>query len=255
MPVKEFPSISEHSKREESYPITKRTTKPTLCGCESLVSNDQRSLLHGGRVQIVEREQTLYWQRDEATKIFQVHDGIIILSANLMDGRRQVFRFCFAGDIFGLPANGEHYCTATAACTSTVSAHPLSILSEAGASGDFPIVQILRVFVRELILTRHQTMTLSRRSALEKIASFLLVLVERCGRDTEDGRHHIPLPIRHADIADHLGIAPETVCRFLTDFKRQGIIAAQPRGEFLIVDTTQLHLIVHGDTNETCCDR
>jgi CRP/FNR family nitrogen fixation transcriptional regulator len=60
---------------------------------------------------------------------------------------------------------------------------------------------------------------LGRKSAVEKIATFLLVLSERLTDDS-----HVDLPMSRVDIADHLGLTIETVSRSLTQLERQRII-------------------------------
>lgn len=69
-------------------------------------------------------------------------------------------------------------------------------------------------------------MMLGRKSALEKVASFLCVLADRVGEDQEDQRR-INLPMRRGDIADFLGLTTETVSRTLTQLRKSGVIAVQ----------------------------
>jgi CRP/FNR family transcriptional regulator, nitrogen fixation regulation protein len=60
---------------------------------------------------------------------------------------------------------------------------------------------------------------LGRKTAQEKIATFLLDLAERMDEDDR-----FDLPMQRSDIADHLGLTIETVSRTLTDFARKGLI-------------------------------
>lgn len=62
-------------------------------------------------------------------------------------------------------------------------------------------------------------MLLGRKSAKERIASFLLGLAERL-----DAAGVVDLPMSRADIADHLGLTVESVSRSLTQLERAGII-------------------------------
>lgn len=167
--------------------------------CKPDTFKDRPYFLHGGRLCIVEKDRVFFWQGDEATQLFQVHDGIFVLSTYLRDGQRQIFRFCFTGDILGLPVDGAHICTATAVCTATVSSHPVSLLDAPEFSDDPRMRQILPAIVRELMRAREQALIVSRKSTAEKLASFFLMLVERCGREIGDGRSRMPLPMRYSD--------------------------------------------------------
>ena len=60
---------------------------------------------------------------------------------------------------------------------------------------------------------------LGRKSALERIATFLL---DMSGRLSE--MSHLDLPMSRSDIADHLGLTIETVSRTLTQLERKGVI-------------------------------
>ena len=60
---------------------------------------------------------------------------------------------------------------------------------------------------------------LGRKTAIEKIATFLIDLADR----SPDG-DHVDLPMSRTDIADYLGLTIETVSRSLTQLERQGII-------------------------------
>ncbi|MGD9884408.1 MAG: helix-turn-helix domain-containing protein, partial [Reyranella sp.] len=61
---------------------------------------------------------------------------------------------------------------------------------------------------------------LGRKTAQEKMATFLLDMADRLSDDDE----HFELPMQRTDIADHLGLTIETVSRTLTQFARNGLI-------------------------------
>ena len=73
--------------------------------------------------------------------------------------------------------------------------------------------------MRSLIRAQNHMLLLGRKSALEKIATFLLDLAGR----TANG-DAVDLPMSRSDIADHLGLTIETVSRSFTQLERQGVI-------------------------------
>ena len=66
---------------------------------------------------------------------------------------------------------------------------------------------------------------LGRKTAQEKIASFLLEMARRLAKSD-----HFDLPMQRADIADHLGLTIETVSRTLTQLGRAGLISLAAAG-------------------------
>jgi len=78
----------------------------------------------------------------------------------------------------------------------------------------------------ELTHIRRRMLLLGRMLASERVASFLIEISDR-----QDARQMIELPMSRSDIADYLGLSIETVCRELTKFKRDGIIASPQRSD------------------------
>lgn len=82
-------------------------------------------------------------------------------------------------------------------------------------------------------------MMLGRKSAVEKVASFLNVLSERVGEPV--GSHtHFKLPMSRSDIADFLGLTTETVSRTLTQLRKSKIIAIENIHTIVILRPTAL---------------
>src|SRR3546814_997463 len=81
---------------------------------------------------------------------------------------------------------------------------------------------------------------LGRKSASEKVASFLLQLSHR---QAARGLPSDPvlLPMGRADVADYLGLTTETVSRTFTQFKTGGLITLQPRGQVALRDRSEEH--------------
>jgi CRP/FNR family nitrogen fixation transcriptional regulator len=79
---------------------------------------------------------------------------------------------------------------------------------------------------------------LGRMTAPERVASFLLEISDRrnAGRAVE-------LPMSCTDIADYLGLTIETVCRVLSGFKRDGVIAIPTAHRIELSDRAALEAI------------
>lgn len=164
--------------------------------------------------------QALFSETDAATHVYRVLSGALRSARLLSDGRRQIDAFHLPGDILGLETGPEHRFGAEAVQDSVVAVHPRADF-EGGCPTDPALSgQLVAALSRSLSRAQEHMLLLGCKSALERIASFLLGLSERLGTD------HLRLPMTRADIADHLGLTIETVSRGLTQLERAGLIEA-----------------------------
>ena len=172
-----------------------------------------------GTARTVAKDEEIFAEGDRAAYFYKVVSGAVRTFKLLSDGRRQIDAFHLPGDIFGMEAGDEHRFSAEALGGATIVAYRRCSL-EALASRDQAFAnQVIASMMRSLERAQDHMLLLGRKHALEKIATFLLVLSERL---TEDG--HVDLPMSRIDIADHLGLTIETVSRSLTQLERQGVI-------------------------------
>ena len=165
------------------------------------------------------KDEEVFAECDRAAFFYRVVSGAIRTSKLLSDGRRQIDAFHLPGDIFGIEAGDEHRFSAEAVGDATVVAYRRSSLDGlSGANGAFGS-QVVAAMMRSLERAQNHMLLLGRKTAMEKIATFLLDLAERMA-----DHDAIDLPMSRTDIADHLGLTIETVSRSLTHLERDGII-------------------------------
>lgn len=177
-----------------------------------------------GTHMVLRKGEQLFDEGDEADFFYQVISGAIRSYKLLSDGRRQIDAFHLRGDIFGLEAGGEHRFSAEAVGDVSVIAFRRSRL-EALTRDDPAFAQkIMTATLRNLARAQAHMLLLGRKTADEKIATFLLDMAERISKDDEQ----FELPMQRSDIADHLGLTIETVSRILSRFARSGLIRLLP---------------------------
>ncbi len=169
--------------------------------------------------------EAVYAEGDEAERFYKIVSGTVRICKVLHDGRRQIEAFHFARDIFGLERGAEHRFTAEAVDDVVVLAFRARGLEDLIRDDPDLGGELMTSVLASLDRARDHLVLLGRKSAREKIATFLLNAAERLSGDD-----HFELPMQRGDIADHLGLTIETVSRTLTRMARDGLIGLQACG-------------------------
>ena len=180
----------------------------------------------------------LFFEGDPVEWLYQVTSGVVRLTRLLADGRRQVIAFGYPGDIIGFPSNGLHHTDCESLTHARLQPFRRSHL-ETGEGDPTLHCALLQAALREISAMQDHFMMLGRKSAIEKLASFICVLAERVGEDLGAYRQ-ITLPMSRSDIADFLGLTTETVSRTFTQLRKSQIIAIENTHTILIQKPTAL---------------
>jgi CRP/FNR family transcriptional regulator, nitrogen fixation regulation protein len=163
------------------------------------------------------REEEIYAQEDDAEFLYRVVRGVVRTSRLTSDGRRQVGDFYYEGDLFGLEPGPEHRFAAEALTDCEV--HMVRRGSVRAFAGDAELDRaILEATSREMERLQEHVMLLGRKSARERVATFLMAIAQR--QDEEQ----VDLPMGRQDMADYLGLTIETVSRMLTQLQGDAIV-------------------------------
>jgi len=167
--------------------------------------------------------ESLYYEGDDASFVYEVLEGVLRTSKVLSDGRRLVVSFNFPGQIVGISHDKAQHATCEAIAPTKVAVIKRSALSSLVKDRPEFAEQLLQFTAESLNTMQDHFLVLGRKSASERIASFLLALAQR-EPVGEDGSLSFRLPMTRSDIADYLGLTIETVSRNLTALKKQGVI-------------------------------
>jgi CRP/FNR family nitrogen fixation transcriptional regulator len=188
------------------------------------------------------RGETIFNEGDPAEFTYRVVSGAVRLCKHMSDGRRQIAQFLLPGDYFSFMEMMEHSFTAEAVSDVVLACYPQRQIERMMEER-----RDLRHFFASLLTRRvkdvqNHLVMLGRQTAKEKMASFLITLIERSG-ETRDSR--LELPMSRQDIADFLGLTIETVCRVLSAMKREKLIDIPGLHELIILNTHRLSAIAH----------
>jgi len=164
----------------------------------------------------------------EATDFLgSVVDGVVALSKTLADGRRQTVGLMFPSDFVGRAMRPTARYDAVAVtpvrlCLFTRSRFE-RVLRETPALEK----RLLEMTLDELDAARDWMLLLGRKTAQEKIATFMVILARRAAaldNASLDAALHFELPLTREAIADYLGLTIETVSRQITGLRKAGVI-------------------------------
>lgn len=174
-----------------------------------------------GSTLAVRRDRVLLHLGDEAGHYHKVASGALRMVRVLADGRRHIVKFLMAGDFFGFSGSQTCAYAVEAIVDSTVVRY-----SRRGVEGLIdrdPVTgrRLLSLLFGELSDAQERQLALGRKTAVERVASFLLQMADACSCWRRDS---FELPMSRTDIADHLGMTCETVSRTMAQLRRAQVI-------------------------------
>ncbi len=199
-------------------------------------------------IQKAKAGQTLFAEGDDADTVFEIVQGILKLYKLLPDGRRQIMGFVSTGKLIGFSDSGAYQYTAETLTDVRVCRYSRTqfehLLDEAPGFAR----RVLDARLQDLQSAQEQMLLLGRKTAVERIATFLTHLDKLTPAIKDGASLHVPMT--RADIADYLGLTIETVSRTLTRLKRDRVISLPTATEIKIMDRDHLEEVAAGETLE-----
>ena len=193
--------------------------------------------------------QPLFHEGDSANRVFTVTKGSLKLYKLLPDGRRHVTGFMHPGDFLGISVDDEHAFTAEALEDAQLCSFPRTRFDDFTEDHAEMERELYRLAAHELAAAHQQMVLLGRKNAVERVASFFVLLAERVERSTDETARFINLPMSRSDIADYLGLTKETISRVLALLKGRRLIRLDALDRIEILDRDGLVGIATGDVS------
>jgi CRP/FNR family transcriptional regulator len=165
-----------------------------------------------------------------ATEVFNILEGTLMLSRTGRDGRRQVLSFLFRDNFVGLTATGRYFFGVQAVTPARVACCSRAAFNARLERDPAAERAFLNMMFRVLEDMLDAVYSLGQRSALERLAVFLLYLrhwrrlSENVANDKAPTLNTVELPMSREDIADFLGLKKETVSRSFGQLEQRGLI-------------------------------
>ncbi|WP_299323117.1 Crp/Fnr family transcriptional regulator [Parasphingopyxis sp.] len=212
--------------------------------CSVLEPDALNNLNRIGRRKKVRRGETVIWEGDDAPIVANVIEGMLKLTTATGDGRELIVGITFPSDFIGRPfgassANSVTALTDSELCVFTRTSFDAFAKQHPGLEHE-----LLERTLGELDRAREWMLLLGRKSATERVASFLLEMSKRLGGNAcegpEDPADRFELPLSRQQTADILGLTIETVSRQLGRLREAGIILTPDRRAIEIVNRLAL---------------
>lgn len=196
--------------------------------------------------------ETIQWAGDAMEYVGSVVTGAASISETLEDGRRQMVGLLLPSDFVGRPGRETSPFDVTALAETVMCRFRRKPFDELVTSTPAVAGRLLEMTMDELEAARHWMLVLGRKTAREKVASFLAVIAgRRSFLSKEENRRNIAfdLPLTRDAIGDYLGLTIETISRQFSALKREGVIELQGARHVIVPDYNAL-LAVAGDDSE-----
>lgn len=195
--------------------------------CAALDKAELRELDHLGRHIHFAPCETVFAQEEMTTSFYSLLEGVMRLYKLLPDGRRQIVGFALPGDFLGMATSARHSFSADAIGSVAVCRFSKAPFARFIENKPHLLRRINELAIRELSQAQDHMVLLGRRSAEEKVATFLIGWRDRLVRLSGPSKT-VALPMSRQDIADFLGLTIETVSRTFTKLERDGVIGIMP---------------------------
>jgi len=178
----------------------------------------------------IKQGDLLFENGETFTSLYAIRTGFFKTSLASEDGREQVTGFQMAGEIIGLDGivNDHHTCNAVALEDAEVCVMPFDHIED--LSREFPVLQkhVHKIMSREIVRENGMMMLLGNMSAEERLANFLVNLIQRLFARGQSQSEFI-LRMSREEIGSYLGLKLETVSRTFSKYSEEGIIEVKQR--------------------------
>jgi len=193
----------------------------------------------------IKRGSALFRNGETFTSLYAIRTGFFKTSIATEDGRDQVTGFQMAGEIIGLDGivNDRHSCDAIALEDAEVCVMPYSTLEDLSREVTALQHHVHQVMSREIVREHGVMLLLGSMRAEERLAAFLLNLVQRL-HARGFSQHELILRMTREEIGSYLGLKLETVSRTFSKFAEENIIEVKQR-HVRMLDTDKLQGLIN----------
>lgn len=182
------------------------------------------------------RGQVLFTEGAPNFGLFSINAGKIKVSKAAPEGRETILRIAGPGDILGhqnLLTSEKNAYSATMIEDGSVCFIDRKFITELMASESTVALNIIRKLSSEIAASEHRNAAMAIKSVRERLAELLMTLKMSYGV-TERNRTRLDIKLTREEMASIVGTANETIIRFISEFKEEGILEQEGKVIFLL---------------------
>lgn len=214
--------------------------------CASLTAAELKAMNARSCLVTIKRDETIPREVLQHHPVMAVSSGVLSVQQLLHDGRRTIAAIMMRGDILDLRHTTAKQ-LGTLVALSKVQLCRLSpaVFDQSIAINPSAREMALRNITNQAYRAISHASDLAKKQALEKLASFVVECRDRCPEELPLDDVHIP--IRRGDLADYLGMQPETVSRSFKELEERGVVQVLDLSHLRVRDAEALRRIAGGD--------
>ena len=209
-----------------------------------LADDEMKRLLSISRVKTIARHDYLFQQHSDASCLYTIEEGVLMVERSSVSGRRQIMSFMFAGNFVGFTHNDFFEYSVQSLTAARLLEFPRQDFL--GLCSDIPHLKKNVDVITSKVMLRlfDQLFALGQKKAHERLCFLLQQLKER---QTLKDCYSFELVMSRQDIADYLGLTLETVSRAFTRLQHDGIIKVLSAHHVEILDEQALRTMAFSE--------
>ena len=207
--------------------------KGIFCELEKVALND---VSHNKVMNNYKKGQTIFFQGNPPFGLYCINSGKIKVSKIGNDGKESIVRIAGPGDVLGhrsLFADENYTATATVMEDSAICFIDKKFIYKALQDEPSIALNLIQKLSREMGSAEERTAAMSQKNVRERLAELFLMLKKTYGIQ-ENNRWRLDIKLTREEIASMVGTANETVIRFISEFKDEGLIEQEGKTIFIV---------------------
>lgn len=179
---------------------------------------------------------TLFFQGNPPFGLYCVNSGKIKVSKVGKDGKETIVRIASSGDVLGhrsLFSDENYTATATAIEDSTICFVDKQYIYDTLKKEPAVAIQLIQKLSKDMGAAEAQSAAMYQKNVRERLAELFLNLKMKYGVE-ENGRCRLDIKLTREELANMVGTANETVIRFITEFKEEGLIEQEGKTIYIV---------------------